>query len=138
MKKRKIILSILLGLIIVLSILFINFKSHKTYRFKLPIESKVVSVSLEQNAKNKLLGDSKEIKKFYEVLKNNYKTKIKSSNHKKEDGKIKIVFYYEDAISTIIYLYKLNDEYYLEQVNNGVYQIDEKKYNDVANYIKNL
>ena len=136
MKKRNVILGILLILIILFGIVFINYKMHKTYYFKLPIANKVVSVSLEKGSQNKLLGDTKEIRKVYKAFKEKYQTKTKNSNDKKINDEIKIIFYYEDAIGTILYLYKIDDNYYLEQVNNGIYEIEEDLYNKVADFIK--
>ena len=136
MKKRNIVLGLLLTIIIILGIVFINYKSHKTYYFKLPIESKIVSVSLEKGSQNKLVGDSQEIEKIYDIFKNVYKTKTKNNNEKQEENKIKLIFYYEDNIATILYLYKINNDYYLEQVNNGIYEIEENLYLKVVNFIK--
>ena len=136
MKKRNVILGILLILIILFGIVLINYKMHKTYYFKLPIANKVVSVSLEKGSQNKLLGDTKEIRKVYEAFKEKYQTKIKNINDKKTNDEIKIIFYYEDAIGTLLYLYKIDDDYYLEQANNGIYEIEEDLYNKVADFIK--
>ena len=118
-----------------LVIIFINFKSHKVYYFKMPIASKVVSISLEKDKKNKLFSDNKEIKKIYNYFNDNIKTLINHTSSKQVSGIIKITFYYEESIATVIYLYKFDDEYYLEQLNNGVYVIDKDLYDKVNNYV---
>ena len=127
--KRKIILGILLVLIVILGYIFINYKSQKIYKFTLPVENKVVSVGLEKASQNKLVGNEKEIKKIFKLLNGNYKTRQKNNNN--VTNKLKITFYYENDIATIIYLYQKDNEYFLEQLNNGVYKIDKETYESI-------
>ena len=132
MNKRNKILGILLILIIVLSIMFIKYISQKKYKFNLPLERKIVSVSLEEKAKNKLIGDKKELKKIFDILDKDYETRQKNNTSNNIDNKIKITFYYENDIATIIYLYSEDDVYYLEQINNGIYKIDKTIYDKIV------
>lgn len=132
MNKRNKILGILLILIIVLSIIFIKYISQKKYKFNLPLERKIVSISLEEKAKNKLIGDKKELKKIFDILDKDYETRQKNNTSNNIDNKIKITFYYENDIATIIYLYSEDDVYYLEQINNGIYKIDKTIYDKIV------
>ena len=132
MNKRNKILGILLILIIVLSIMFIKYISQKKYKFNLPLERKIVSVSLEEKAKNKLIGDKKELKKIFDILDKDYETRQKNNTSNNMNNKIKITFYYENDIATIIYLYSEDDVYYLEQINNGIYKIDKTIYDKIV------
>ena len=137
MKKKNIVLGVLLILIIILGIMFIKFKKQKVYNFILPKYDKVVSIGIENNTKSKLISDKKELKNIYNIFKNKYKTR-QTENYK--DGyvtkKIKITFYYEDSVATIINLYEFKDKYYLEQVNNGIYLIDKDIYNKIEKYFE--
>ena len=132
MNKRNKILGILLILIIVLSIIFIKYISQKKYKFNLPLERKIVSISLEEKAKNKLIGDKKELKKIFDILDKDYETRQKNNTSNNMNNKIKITFYYENDIATIIYLYSEDDVYYLEQINNGIYKIDKTIYDKIV------
>lgn len=133
MKNKKIILGIILVLIIILSIIFINFTSKKTYIITLPNIDKVVSLSIEYNHQNKYISSKATIKKIYNSFKTVTKTKIKSKENTPIDGEnqIKVTFYYEDSVATIVYVYIKNNSYYLEEPYNGIYQIDKKIYNTV-------
>ena len=137
MKKKNIVLGIILLFIIILSIMFINFKSHKTYRFILPEYDKVVSIGIEKSSKNKLISNDKDLKNIYNIFKNKYRT-VQTENYK--DGymsnKIQITFYYEDSIATIINLYEFKNKYYLEQVNNGIYLINKNVYDKIDKYFE--
>ena len=135
--KKNIILKILLVLIIILGIVFINYKRDKTYVFKLPNYDKVVSIGIENKTKNRLISNKKEIKNIYNIFKDEYRTRrTKNSKDGYATNKIKMNFYYEDNIATIIYLYKFKDKYYLEQVNNGIYLIDEDIYQSIEKYFE--
>ena len=135
--KKKIRLKILLVLIIILGIVFINYKRDKTYVFKLPNYDKVVSIGIENKTKNRLISNKKEIKNIYNIFKDEYRTRrTKNSKDGYATNKIKMNFYYEDNIATIIYLYKFKDKYYLEQVNNGIYLIDEDIYQSIEKYFE--
>ena len=137
MKKKNIVLCIILIFIIILGIILINFKSHKTYTFILPSQNKVVSVGIEKSSKNKLISNDKELKNIYNIFKDKYRT-VQTENYK--DGymsdKIQITFYYEDSVATIINLYEFKDKYYLEQVNNGIYLIDKDIYQRIEKYFQ--
>ena len=137
MKKKNIVLGIILLFIIILSIMFINFKSHKTYRFILPEYDKVLSIGIEKSSKNKLISNDKDLKNIYNIFKNKYRT-VQTENYK--DGymsnKIQITFYYEDSIATIINLYEFKNKYYLEQVNNGIYIINKNVYDKIDKYFE--
>lgn len=137
MKKKNIVLCIILIFIIILGIILINFKSHKTYTFILPSQNKVVSVGIEKSSKNKLISNDKELKKIYNIFKDKYRT-IKTENYKGGymSDKIQITFYYEDSVATIINLYEFKDKYYLEQVNNGIYLINKNVYDKIDKYFE--
>lgn len=132
-KNKKIILGIILVLIIILSIIFINFTSKKTYIITLPNIDKVVSLSIEYNHHNKYISNKDNIKEIYNSFKTVTKTKIKSKENTPVDGEnqIKVTFYYEDSVATIVYVYKKDKSYYLEEPYNGIYQIDKNIYNTV-------
>ena len=133
MKNKKIILGIILVLIIILSLIFINFTSKKTYIINLPNLDKVVSLSIEYNHRNKYISNKNNIKKVYDAVKKVNKTKQKSEENKPVAGEsqMKVTFYYEDSVAQIVYFYKKNDSYYLEEPYNGIYLIDKSIYNTV-------
>ena len=135
MKKQKIILGIILILILLLTIIFINFKSRKSYTLKIPDINKIVSVSLEKNNKNKFISDKKRINEIYDICKSVPKTYQKSDKDKPTNlEKVKITFYYETSVAAVFYIYK-EDTYFLEEPYKGIYEFAEKNYRKITNYL---
>lgn len=136
MKKVKIILGIL---IIICVSLLLNYEFHKEYKLDLPNVNKVVSINLIQNKNGILISKEEDINSIFDTInKITKKTIIKGdgSNITNLDNDIKIEFNYEDKLAKVVYLYYLDDKYYLEQYTNGIYTINKDVYEKIAEYLK--
>ncbi len=132
-KNVKIIVSVIVGLVIILSVYFIT---RKTYSIQLPKLSEIVSLSYTANSKSQLIGDSSIISNVYYELKKIDKTTIRSENDLVKYDMNQIILYNTDSIGAILYLYEENNQYYLEQPNNGIFKISKETYEKIQNYLK--
>ena len=132
-KNVKIIVGVIVGLVLIFSVYFIT---RKTYSIQLPKLSEIVSLNYTANSKSQLIGDSSIISNVYYTLKQIDKTTVKSENEKAKYGVNQIILYNTDSIGAILYLYEENNQYYLEQPNNGIFKISKETYEKIQNYLK--
>ena len=136
MKSKKIMLVILV--LIAFVIIYIAFTSNKVnYELHLPEFDKVVSITVEKNAKGTLISQTSKINNIIDIVKNIKKTnKGNSEDITKIENSIKVSFNYEESVATLLYVYTKNNKYYLEQPNNGLYEISKENYELINSYIE--
>ena len=141
MKNRNVLFMILV--IIVLGVLvagvMYHFRDRRTYSLNLPQLEKLKSISLEQNANGKVISGNEEMKDILYVL-NGTKRVTKNESIQDApvniDNEIKVDFNFIESGTSTIFVYKKNNNYYIEQPYNGIYQISGDEYNSIEKYIR--
>lgn len=141
MKNRNVLFIILV--IIVLGVLvagvMYHFRDRRTYSLNLPQLEKLKSISLEQNANGKVISGNEEMKEILYVL-NGTKRITKQESIQDApvniDNEIKVDFNFIENGTSTIFVYKKNNNYYIEQPYNGIYQISGDEYNSIEKYIR--
>ncbi len=141
MKNRN-VLFMILGIIVLVALViggFYHFRDRRTYELNLPQLENLKSISLEQNAKGKVVSDNEEMKDILYVLNGKERTTKEESIQDAPiniDNEIKVDFQFiENGVSTI-FVYKKNKSYYIEQPYNGIYQISGDEYNSIEKLIR--
>lgn len=143
MKKKQIVL-ILVVIIIVFAIIFgiaYHFRDRRTYSLNIPQVENLKSISLKVNENDKQYSASyneeEVMKKILDIIAGTKRiTKEESIQDYpiKADNVIMVKFYFKEQGSSILYLYKNNNKFYIEQPYNGIYKISEDEYKSVNNY----
>lgn len=83
------------------------------------------------------ITDKEDIEKIYNIFYNRTTTKESvSKNPENPDEIFDIVFIDNVNNDIVIYIYKKDDKYYLEQTNNGIYETSLNDFNTIKEYIK--
>lgn len=141
MKKLKIFL-LIIGVIAVLgAIIFLIDYNNVEYTinlFKLEEIASITIDTLSQYDNKKEFKDEEEtIKEIYDVLADK-KTNIDSINDVPVNPDILYLVKFKNNTenSKSAYIYKKDNQYYIEQPYNGIYQITEKEYAIIEKFIK--
>lgn len=140
MKKLKIFL-LIIGVIAVLgAIIFLIDYNNVEYTinlFKLEEIASITIDTLSQYDNKKEFKDEETIKEIYDVLADK-KTNIDSINNVPVNPDILYLVKFKNNTenSKSAYIYKKDNQYYIEQPYNGIYQITEKEYAIIEKFIK--
>ncbi len=140
MKKLKIFL-LIIGVIAVLgAIIFLIDYNNVEYTinlFKLEEIASITIDTLSQYDNKKEFKDEETIKEIYDVLADK-KTNIDSINDVPVNPDILYLVKFKNNTenSKSAYIYKKDNQYYIEQPYNGIYQITEKEYAIIEKFIK--
>ncbi len=135
MKKK--ILIIIIVTIFIISFLVYGFLEANNIegKYTLNLINKTKTIEIIKNDIVIEINDKKKINKIYNILKelntnkeSYYESPLNASNL------IKITFKGRKDKKDI-YLYIKDNKYYIEQPYNGVYEIDEEKYNKIKEYL---
>lgn len=139
--KSKNVVFLILGIILVVAVIGIAyiFANRRTYILNLPQVEKLKNISLKQNDEERIISESDEMEELLKVI-NGVKRVTKEESIQDSpvniDNLIKIDFYFvENGVSTI-FVYKKNNNYYIEQPYNGIYQINSDEYDFIEKAIK--
>ena len=140
MKKLKMFL-LIIGVIAVLgAIIFLIDYNNVEYTinlFKLEEIASITIDTLSQYDNKKEFKDEETIKEIYDVLADK-KTNIDSINDVPVNPDILYLVKFKNNTenSKSAYIYKKDNQYYIEQPYNGIYQITEKEYAIIEKFIK--
>lgn len=140
MKKTKIVL-VIIGVIVVLITMFVlldyDNEEYTINLFKLEEISSTTIDTLSQYDNKKELKDKELIKEIYDVIADK-KTNIESVSDVpvNPDTLYLVKFKNNTENSKSFYIYKKDNQYYIEQPYNGIYQITEKEYTKIEKIIK--
>ncbi len=107
---------------------------------------KVVIDNYSQYKNNFEYTDKDTIDKVYNLFKN-LKTNVASKSDEPENPEelYKVTFFNSenmliesdnDIFKAIVYLYKRDNKYYVEEPKNGIYEVTEETFNNIKNYAK--
>lgn len=138
------ILSIIYLILIVLPMFFMGLYSGfptantNEYTLQLPLDAdSFETITMEQNEKRKTIENSKEIKDIMNILSaTTRKTKIESIQDFPLNVENVISVHFNGGEIITIYIYKKNNEYFIEQSYNGIYRISADEYNSIETYLR--
>lgn len=140
MRNKKIAILLIILIIITITIgLNYYFKTKKTYTITIPELDKIISITLIKDTSTKTINNIDDLKSILELI-NKLESKIKDKSVQDkpidEENLIKIDFKFKEDGTSTIYVYEKNNKYYIEQPYIGIYEITEKNYKQLTNYIK--
>lgn len=138
MSRSKIISILIVILLLSLSLLGCS-KLKITLPNEADLESIVLSESAEENNKHIIITDNEGIKNIIDSIKSNSKKTNKESINDTPtniDYYIKLEFSHSKGGSSVAYVYKTKDRYYIEQPYNGIWEITQESYDDIATIFK--
>lgn len=139
MMDRSKIFSTLI-VILLLSLSFVGCdKTQITLPNEADLESIVLSESIEENNKHITITGNEEMKKIIDSIKSNSKQTNKESINDTPTNVgycIKIEFFHSKGGSSIAYVYKTKDRYYIEQPYSGIWEITQDLYDNIDTLIK--
>ncbi len=101
---------------------------------KLPSKDENIIIQIEYGDYYKILADLDEINEIFELLSDAKNTNIESiKDFPHSTDNISISFIKNENNQTY-YIYEENSKYYLELPYNGIWELDEEKYNTIKNY----
>lgn len=141
MKKRDIIVILLIVIVLIGIIvgLLYHFRDRKTYTLTLPQLENLKSISLKQSVNEKVISNHEEMKDVLEVINGTKRITQKESIQDEPvnvENEIKVDFNFVEEGTSTIFIYKKNNNYYIEQPYNGVYRISADEYNSVEKYVR--
>lgn len=131
------------SLLIVTLILSLNFVSCSKVQIVLPnetdLESIVLSESIGKDNTSIIIDGNNEIKNIIDSIKSKSKKTNKESLNDTPtnvDYYIKLEFFYAKSGSSIAYVYKTKDKYYIEQPYSGIWEITQESYDNIDMLLK--
>lgn len=126
--------------ILLLSLSFVGCdKTQITLPNEADLESIVLSESIEENKKHITITGNEEMKKIIDSIKLNSKQTNKESINDTPtsvDYCIKLEFFHSKDGSSIAYVYKTKNRYYIEQPYSGIWEITQDLYDNIDTLIK--
>lgn len=123
----------------VLVILYFYKINKYSYTLNIPSENSVCNINLEQNGKRVVVTEKDKIKDVIYIIGDVKRVTTNESVHDNPiniNNEIKIDFEYEEGKTSIVFVYKKKDKYFIEQPYNGIYRISSDEYNSIEKYIR--
>lgn len=138
MSRSKIFSILIVILLLSLSLAGCS-KGQITLPNEADLESVVLSESTEENNKHITITDNEEIKNIIGSIKSNSKKTNKESINDTPtnvDYYIKLEFSHSEGGSSVAYVYKTKDRYYIEQPYNVIWEITQESYDNIDRLLK--
>lgn len=136
-KKTIWILTVVL-ILAVIGIVFFFLMHRRTYSLDLPQAEILENVVISTDTTKAEITDREKIKDLIYVLEGDVRTTRRESINDfpaNAETPIKIEFCFAWGGSSVLYAYTQENQYYIEQPYNGIYQISGDEYNSVAKYV---
>ena len=137
-KKLKFFIGIAIIMVVVLAIFIVVQINQETYEITIPSLDEVTLVSIDSLSQYDNVtefDDKEEITKIYHIFRNQT-TKQESINDNPVNPDILfLVTFKKNDKTTKVYIYKKNNQYYIEQPYNGIYTIAKKDFETIQNLV---
>lgn len=137
--KKKNIVFIMLGIILVMVIVVVCLLSLNKTEYTLILPKEANSITLRQNDDARTIEYSENIQNIMNKLtgmeRTTYEKSVQDTPTNTED-EITIIF--DDDKASTVFVYKKKNKYYIEQPHNGIYGITEEEYNDINKFYNGL
>ena len=138
MKKSKGIAVVIIILLAIIGIQFFILTNSRIYTLELPKAEKIRSITISSGTVKDEVTDPDDIDDILFILgQNERKTRSESVNDSPVniENPSELTFNFRQGGGSILYLYERENQYYLEQPYNGIYQISGDEYNSIIKYV---
>lgn len=137
-KKLKFFIGIAIIMVVVLAIFIVVQINQETYEITIPSldEETLVSIdSLSQYDNVTEFDDKEEIAKIYHIFRNQTTTQESINDNPVNPDILFLVTFKKNDETTKVYIYKKNNQYYIEQPYNGIYTIAKRDFETIQNLV---
>ncbi len=137
-KKLKFFIGIAIIMVVVLAIFIVVQINQETYEITIPSLDEVTLVSIDSLSQYDNVtefDDKEEIAKIYHIFRNQTTTQESINNNPVNPDILFLVTFKKNDETTKVYIYKKNNQYYIEQPYNGIYTIAKKDFETIQNLV---
>lgn len=137
-KKLKFFIGIAIIMVVVLAIFIVVQINQETYEITIPSLDEVTLVSIDSLSQYDNVtefDDKEEIAKIYHIFRNQITTQESINDNPVNPDILFLVTFKKNDETTKVYIYKKNNQYYIEQPYNGIYTIAKKDFETIQNLV---
>lgn len=137
-KKLKNFIGIAIIMVVVLAIFIVVQINQETYEITIPSLDEVTLVSIDSLSQYDNVtefDDKEEIAKIYHIFRNQTTTQESINDNPVNPDILFLVTFKKNDETTKVYIYKKNNQYYIEQPYNGIYTIAKKDFETIQNLV---
>lgn len=137
-KKLKFFIGIAIIMVVVLAIFIVVQINQETYEITIPSLDEVTLVSIDSLSQYDNVtefDDKEEIAKIYHIFRNQTTTQESINDNPVNPDILFLVTFKKNDETTKVYIYKKNNQYYIEQPYNGIYTIAKKDFETIQNLV---
>ena len=125
-------------MVVVLAIFIVVQINQETYEITIPSLDEVTLVSIDSLSQYDNVtefDDKEEIAKIYHIFRNQTTTQESINDNPVNPDILFLVTFKKNDETTKVYIYKKNNQYYIEQPYNGIYTIAKKDFETIQNLV---
>lgn len=125
-------------MVVVLAIFIVVQINQETYEIAIPSLDEVTLVSIDSLSQYDNVtefDDKEEIAKIYHIFRNQTTTQESINDNPVNPDILFLVTFKKNDETTKVYIYKKNNQYYIEQPYNGIYTIAKKDFETIQNLV---
>ncbi len=137
-KKLKIFIGIAIIMVVVLAIFIVVQINQETYEITIPSLDEITLVSIDSLSQYDNVtefDDKEEIAKIYHIFRNQTTTQESINDNPVNPDILFLVTFKKNDETTKVYIYKKNNQYYIEQPYNGIYTIAKRDFETIQNLV---
>lgn len=137
-KKLKFFIGIAIIMVVVLAIFIVVQINQETYEITIPSLDEVTLVSIDSLSQYDNVtefDDKEEIAKIYHIFRNQTTTQESINDNPVNPDILFLVTFKKNDETTKVYIYKKNNQYYIEQPYNGIYTITKRDFETIQNLV---
>lgn len=137
-KKLKIFIGIAIIMVVVLAIFIAVQINQETYEITIPSLDEITLVSIDSLSQYDNVtefDDKEEIAKIYHIFRNQITTQESINDNPVNPDILFLVTFKKNDETTKVYIYKKNNQYYIEQPYNGIYTIAKRDFETIQNLV---
>lgn len=137
-KKLKFFIGIAIIMVVVLAIFIVVQINQETYEITIPSLDEVTLVSIDSLSQYDNVtefDDKEEIAKIYHIFRNQTTTQESINDNPVNPDILFLVTFKKNDETTKVYIYKKNNQYYIEQPYNGIYLIAKRDFETIQNLV---
>lgn len=125
-------------MVVVLAIFIVVQINQETYEITIPSLDEVTLVSIDSLSQYDNVtefDDKEEIAKIYHIFRNQTTTQESTNDNPVNPDILFLVTFKKNDETNKVYIYKKNNQYYIEQPYNGIYTIAKKDFETIQNLV---
>ena len=137
-KKLKFFIGIAIIMVVVLAIFIVVQIYQETYEITIPSLDEITLVSIDSLSQYDNVtefDDKEEIAKIYHIFRNQITTQESINDNPVNPDILFLVTFKKNDETTKVYIYKKNNQYYIEQPYNGIYTIAKRDFETIQNLV---